>query len=210
MLEMKFGALAFVSLLTVVNPLGALPVYMSLAPEEATSGRRMALRASLVALAALTLFAFAGQMIFNVFSVSLDGLRLVGGILFFFVGFDMLRGEVARTKGSMALSDGEREGLAITPIGVPLIAGPGSISTVMILMSETGSALDKFTLVLVIIAVMGITFLLLRNAQNIMRMLGSNGSRLLGRLMGLIVMMIAVEFFFAGLRPFVKSLWPVG
>lgn len=210
MIEFKFGVLAFVSLLTVVNPLAALPVYLTLAPEQASASRRMALRVSLVALSALTLFAFAGQMIFDLFSVSLDGLRLVGGILFFIVGYDMLRGEVARTKGSMVLSEGEREGMAITPLGVPLIAGPGAISTVMILMSQTGDVLSKGVLVAAIVAVMAVTFLLLSNAQRVMSFLGQNGSRLLGRIMGLIVMMVAVEFFFAGLKPFVQSLWPTG
>ncbi len=205
MLELKFATMAFVSLLTVVNPLGTLPVYLAMSPAHETDGKRMAVRASLAALTALLLFALAGHLILNFFSVSVDALRLVGGVLFFIVGYDMLRGKSPEDSqsGEQGSAADER---AITPLGVPMIAGPGAISTVMILMSQTESFVDKGVLLVVICGVMAVTLFLLIYARRIMRLLGRVGSRVLDRVMGLILMLIAVEFFFAGLQYFVRQL----
>ncbi len=205
MLELKFAAMAFVSLLTVVNPLGTLPVYLAMSPAHEVDGRRMALRASFAALAALTLFAVAGHLILNLFSVSVDALRLVGGVLFFIVGYDMLKGKSSNDPQAADGSNNADE-MAITPLGVPMIAGPGAISTVMILMSQTESFVDKGVLLIVICGVMAVTLFLLIYARRIMKLLGKVGSRVLDRVMGLILMMIAVEFFFAGLQYFVHKL----
>ncbi len=197
--------MAFVSLLTVVNPLGTLPVYLAMSPACEADGRRMALRASFAALAALSLFAVAGHLILNFFSVSVDALRLVGGVLFFIVGYDMLKGKKpANSQAAEGASDADE--MAITPLGVPMIAGPGAISTVMILMSQTETFVDKGVLLVVICGVMAVTLFLLIYARRIMKLLGPVGSNVLDRVMGLILMMIAVEFFFAGLQHFVKKL----
>jgi MarC family membrane protein len=204
-LELKFAAMAFVSLLTVVNPLGTLPVYLAMSPARDSDGRRMAVRASLAALAALTIFALAGHLILNFFSVSVDALRLVGGVLFFIVGYDMLKGKNTNDTQT-AESNSNTDEIAITPLGVPLIAGPGAISTVMILMSQTQTFVDKGVLLIVICGVMAVTLFLLLYARRIMKLLGKVGSRILDRVMGLILMMIAVEFFFAGLQYFVRKL----
>ncbi len=205
MLEIKFATMAFVSLLTVVNPLGTLPVYLAMSPAHDSAGKRMAIRASLAALTALMLFAIAGHLILNIFSVSVDALRLVGGVLFFIVGYDMLRG-----KGPSDSESDEQETsadeMAITPLGVPMIAGPGAISTVMILMSQTETFVDKGILLISICSVMAVTLFLLLYARKIMKLIGPVGSKVLNRIMGLILMMIAVEFFFAGLQHFVHKL----
>jgi len=207
---LQFGLLCFVSLFTIIDPVGALPVYVSMTHELShPESRRVALRAVITAWIALVLFALTGRFIFDFFGISVNSLRIVGGIVFFIMGYEMLEARLTRTKADEQSVSEYIEDIAITPIGIPLIAGPGAIATVIVLMNETTGELEKqIALFAAITAVLLIAFVFLIGARQVMRVLGRSGNKILLRIMGLIVMAIAVEFFFNGLRPIIQSLNP--
>jgi multiple antibiotic resistance protein len=207
-LPWQFGLLCFVSLFTIIDPFGALPVYASMTSKLShRESRRVALRAALTAWIVLILFALTGRFLFDFFGISVNSLRVVGGIIFFIMGYEMLEARLTRTKSDEESVSEYIEDIAITPVGIPLIAGPGAITTVIVLMNETTGLIEKeIALMLAITAVLAITFLFLIGARQVMHALGHSGNKVLLRVMGLIVMAIAVEFFFNGLRPIVQGM----
>lgn len=207
-LPLQFGLLCFVSLFTIIDPFGALPVYASMTGKLSHSeSQRVALRAALTAWIVLIFFALTGRFLFDFFGISVNSLRVVGGIIFFIMGYEMLEARLTRTKSDAESVTEYIEDIAITPIGIPLIAGPGAITTVIVLMNETTGLIEKeIALILAITAVLAITFLFLIGARQVMHALGHSGNKVLLRVMGLIVMAIAVEFFFNGLRPIVQGM----
>jgi multiple antibiotic resistance protein len=207
-LPWQFGLLCFVSLFTIIDPFGALPVYASMTNKLShRESRRVALRAALTAWIVLILFALTGRFLFDFFGISVNSLRVVGGIIFFIMGYEMLEARLTRTKSDEESVSEYIEDIAITPVGIPLIAGPGAITTVIVLMNETTGLIEKeIALLLAITAVLAITFLFLIGARQVMHALGHSGNKVLLRVMGLIVMAIAVEFFFNGLRPIVQGM----
>lgn len=205
---LDFGILSFVSLFTMVNPVGVLPVYLSmtagLTPPQI---RRTALKAVITALLILLGFKFTGEIIFDFFSISVNSLRIVGGVIFFIMGYEMLQARLSRTKIEAESVHAYVNDIALTPLAIPVICGPGAITSVIIL-SESADSLSQHGALLVAIGVvMGITYAALLGAERIMGRMGENGTKVMMRLMGLIVMTIAVEFFFAGLKPIIRDIY---
>ncbi len=204
---LEFALLSFVSLFTMVNPLGAIPIFSSMtASLPHHQVRRTAVRATLTAFVILFLFALTGPFVFNFFHISLHSLRVVGGIIFFIMGYEMLQARLTRTMYDDESETRFVEEIAITPLGIPMICGPGAITSVIILMNQSSSFVEKGILLTVILLVLVLTCLILISGKKILAALGDSGNKVLLRLMGLIVMMIAVEFFFAGLKPIVKEM----
>ena len=203
---MELLLLYLTSLFTVINPLGAIPFYTNLtAGMNESDSRKVAYQASLTAFVSLMFFAYSGQAIFNFFGISVNGLRIVGGVLFFVMGYEMLRGT------SLPLRNKEQEQsfgseVAITPLGIPIISGPGSITVVILYMQETTTVIEQSILVAAIVLICTLTALCLAWGQRLLTLLGETGTRVMIRLMGLIVMLIAVEFFFAGITPYVQMM----
>ena len=207
-LILQFGLLSFISLFTMIDPIGALPVYVSMTSKLShKESRRVALRATLTAWLILMLFTLTGRFVFDFFGISVNSLRVVGGIIFFIMGYEMLEARLSRTQSDKESVSDYIEDIAITPLGIPLIAGPGAITTAIVLMNETTGILEKqIALMLAITLVLALAFLFLIGSRQVMHALGHSGNKILLRLMGLIVMAIAVEFFFNGLRPIVQSI----
>ncbi len=207
-LPLQFGALCFVSLFTMIDPIGALPIYVSMTSALSHhESRLVALRATFTAWLVLIGFALTGRFVFEFFGVSVNSLRIVAGVIFFIMGYEMLQARLTRTKSDEESISEYVEDIAITPLGIPLIAGPGAITSVILLMNEANGALENQAALLVAVtAVLFLAFLFLIGARQVMHALGSSGNKILLRLMGLIVMAIAVEFFFNGLRPIVQSM----
>ena len=147
------------------------------------------------------------QLLFNFFSITVDSFRIVGGIIFFMMGYDMLQARISKIKLN---SDEEKRNygtdIAITPLGIPMITGPGAITNSIVLMEDAAGWADKIILIVCVLIVMAITLLLLLFSSRIMKVLGETGNMVLMRIMGLIVMVIAVEFFFSGLKPVLQSI----
>lgn len=205
-----FGLLVFTSFFTLINPLGTMPIFMSMTSALSKSRRKQtAKKATIVAFLTILAFAFSGQILFKFFGISVNSFRIVGGVIFFTMGWDMLQARLVHFKHTddEKKIDAYVEDISITPLAIPMICGPGAITNAIILMESTGENVSlKITLVVVIAFVLLLTYLILVGASKITDKLGDTGNKVMMRLMGLIVMVIAVEFFFSGLKPIILNI----
>jgi multiple antibiotic resistance protein len=130
----------------------------------------------------------------------------VGGIIFFLMGYEMLQARLTRTQYDDETTHEYINDIALTPLGIPVICGPGAIATVIILMNQAKSPLEAGVVLGIIFLIIAITCLLMLGSKQVTHLIGENGNKVMLRLMGLIVMVIAVEFFFSGLRPIVREI----
>jgi len=202
-----FGLLAVTSFFTLINPLGVMPIFMTITGDlNAEQRKKTARKATIVSFFTLVAFAFSGQLLFQFFGISVNSLKIVGGVIFFIMGQDMLQARLSKIK----VSDNEIteyvNDVSITPLAIPMICGPGAITNGIVLMEEAGSLESKIILVGAILLTCLLTYIILWSSTRIINFLGDTGNKILMRLMGLIVMVIAVEFFFSGLRPIVQEM----
>jgi len=202
-----FGLLCFVSLFAVVEPLGLLPIFIGMTGSMAPAAQRsVARRACLIAFVTLLVFALTGQLIFRFFGISVDSMKVVGGVIFFLIGYEMLQARYTRTKFDESKAPEPDGDVALTPLGIPMIAGPGAITNVIVRWNEADSTPRQAAVLAAIAAVLALTLGILLGARRVARFLGESGNRVLLRLMGLITMVIAVELFFGGLTPIVQKM----
>ncbi|MDD4087484.1 MAG: MarC family protein, partial [Bacteroidales bacterium] len=157
----------------------------------------------------LVVFAFGGEMLFTFFGISVSGLTVVGGVLFFILGYDMLNARLSRIKITPEEVNKYVDDVSITPLGIPMIAGPGSITNAIILMDQSPEISQKIILISSILIVCLIILVILLSGNSIMKYLGDTGNKIMMKLMGLIVMVIAVEFFFTGISPYLKAIFNI-
>ena len=184
-----------------------MPLFMTMTKDfEVVSRRKTALKATIVSFFTIMSFAITGQLLFRFFGISVDSLRIVGGVIFFIMGQDMLQARLGNTKITESEMEKHITDISITPLAIPMICGPGAITNSIVLMQDAINVEMKLILIISILVICIITYLVLIAASPIMRVLGETGNKIMLRLMGLIVMVIGVEFFFAGLKPFVKEM----
>ncbi len=204
---LSFGLLGLTSFITLINPLSLMPVFMTMTSDfDDVSRKRIARKAIITSFFVLMLFAFGGQLLFGFFNISVNSLRIVGGVIFFFMGQDMLQARLAKVKVRDEEIKAYENDISITPLAIPLICGPGAITNAIVLMDDAGTIGLKAMLVGIIALVLATTYIVLISSGKIIKILGETGNKVLLRLMGLIVMVIAVEFFFAGLKPFIVDI----
>jgi multiple antibiotic resistance protein len=198
--DAKFVILAFSSLFSVINPIEAAPIFVSMtAGRTAKERRRMAFHASLAAALILTIFAATGGAIFSFFGITLPAFQIAGGILFTIMGLSTLQGdEHERTEGTEIATT--RRDPSIVPIGMPLIAGPGAISTVMVLVGQARDGGHRTALAIAIAANILLTLVLLLAAPTIVSRIGETGQRIISKIMGLITAVIGVQFVLNGVE----------
>ena len=193
----------FTSFITLVNPLGVMPVFMSMTTDlEKKEKRKTAIKAIITSLITLLIFAFGGEFLFHFFNISIDSLRIVGGVIFFIMGYEMLNAKLSSLKISSESVNDYVDDISVTPLGIPMIAGPGAITNAIVLMEDANTFNMKIAFITGLFITMIVTLTMLIGASEITRFLGKTGNKILMKIMGLIVMVIAVEFFFAGLLPF--------
>lgn len=197
-----FALLCFTSLFTITNPFSIMPVFLIMTQNIGNDERRVVVRrAILVATLALLLFVLAGQFLFKFFGISSDGFRIVGGFIIFRIGYDMLQAKYTSTK----LKDDEIKAYAndvsVTPLGIPMLCGPGAIANAIMLMEDATTIELKMVLIVAILLVYLITYFILRGSTRLVKLIGETGNNVMMRLMGLILMVIAVECFVSGIRP---------
>lgn len=199
--------LYFTSFITLVNPLGIMPVFLTMTTNLSKGQRRRtALKATITATVTLILFAFAGKYLFDFFGISVAGLKVVGGVLFFIIGYDMLNARLSQIKVTKEEVESYLDDISITPLGIPMIAGPGSITNAIVLMGESNDLSSKMMVIISILLVGVVVLVSLIGAVGINRFFGESGNKIMMKLMGLIVMVIAVEFFFAGIKPYIQAI----
>ena len=197
-----FALLCFTSLFTITSPLSTMPVFLTMTQSLDEKERRaVAIRATLVACCALLLFVLAGQFLFKFFGISTNGFRIVGGIIIFRIGFDMLQAKYTPMNLRKEEIKEYANDVSVAPLGIPLLCGPGAIANAIVLMQEAYSFEMKTAVIVAIILVYLITFVLLRWAGVLVKFIGETGNNVMMRLMGLILMVIAVECFVSGLKP---------
>lgn len=199
--------LYFTSFFTLMNPIGTMPVFLTMTSDLTKKQRRStAIKAVLTAGFALILFAFAGRYLFDFFGISVAGLKIVGGILFFIIGYDMLNARLSRMKMTEEEAEKYVDDISITPLGIPMIAGPGAITNAIVLMGDANDFAGKTLVIVSIILVLMVVLLTFIGAVGITKFIGEKGNKIMMKLMGLIVMVIAVEFFFSGITPYLQAI----
>ena len=205
--SLSFALLAFTSFFTLINPLGVIPIFVAMTTDLDEKDRaKTARKASFVSLLTIVIFALTGQLLFKFFGISVNSFRMVGGIIFFFMGMDMLQARLTRTKLKESEVKSYVNDISITPLAIPMICGPGPITNAIVLMEDAAGFDQKVILLTAIFVVMLITYLGLKFSSKITTLIGVTGNNVMMRLMGLIVMVIAVEFFFAGLKPIIRDM----
>jgi multiple antibiotic resistance protein len=202
--ELGFLLAVVASVFAIVDPVGTLPFFVGLTEGFSEADRELILRRAVVVCGTvLALFTLAGRFLFAAFGFTLEAFEIAGGILLFVVAYEMLRGEVTRTKltpGDQEEARTRRDEIAVVPLGIPLLAGPGAISTVMIYEGNAGN--EPFSVVATFVAV-GITtvatYVILHYGQRIVRSLGRIGVMAITRVMGLLLAAVAVQFIINGL-----------
>ena len=202
-----FALLCFTSLFTITSPLSTMPVFLTMTQSLDEKERRaVAIRATLVACCALLLFVLAGQFLFKFFGRSTNGFRIVGGIIIFRIGFDMLQPKYTPMNLRKEEIKEYANDVSVAPLGIPLLCGPGAIANAIVLMQEAHSFEMKTALIVAIVLVYVVTFCLLRWAGQLVKFIGETGNNVMMRLMGLILMVIAVECFVSGARPILTEI----
>lgn len=205
--QFAYGLLVFTSFFTLINPISAMPVLLGLT-SDMDNQKRLSIvkRAVIAAFLIIIFFAFTGQFLFKVFNISVDSFRIVGGAIFFVVGFDMLNARLSPLKVKDSETQQVVRDISITPLAIPMLCGPGAITNAIVMMEDATTLPLKITFVVSLIIMIGVTYIILASSSRLVKVLGQTGINVMMRIMGLIVMVIAVEFFFSGIRPFLTSL----
>ena len=199
---MPFAFVCFASFFTLTNPLGTMPVFLTMTKGLDEEQRaQIVKRATLISFFTLLAFTFTGQFLFSFFGISANGFRIAAGIIILKIGYDMLQARFTNTK----LSDEEirtyANDISITPLSIPMLCGPGAIANAIMLMDQA----DTFEMQAILVGMIGLIYLLsyviLRASSRLTPVLGETGLNVMMRLMGLILMVIAVECFVGGLKP---------
>jgi multiple antibiotic resistance protein len=198
----SFALTAVASILFVVDPPGALPAYLAMTEgDDAVKRRRTARKAALAATFVLAAFAAGGHWLFGLLGLTMPAFQIAGGLILFLVALDMMRAQRPTKEGPGEVSEGRaKEDIAITPLAVPLLAGPAALSTVATLMSQAPGWVEASVIYLSIAVTGAVIFVTLRLAEPLFRLLGKTGIQVLGRILGLVLAGIAVQFVLNGLR----------
>jgi multiple antibiotic resistance protein len=199
---LQFAFVALTSVFFLVDPIAAIPTFLAMtADDDQLQRRRMAKRAAWACLVVLSSFALAGKLIFRLFGITLPAFKIAGGVILLLIGLDMLRARRSQTKETPgeAQEGAGKDDIGIIPLGVPMLAGPGAISTVMVLMSGMPDWWYSIPVFAAIAVTSLASYWILAGADRVRLHLGETGIRILTRLMGLMLTAIAVQFMLNGL-----------
>lgn len=204
---LQFALVTFTSVLFIVDPIAVIPTYLVITQDETAAQRAItARRACIAAALILVVFTLGGRAIFQLLGITLPAFRIAGGLILWLVAMDMLHGERTTQESAPEISEGRvKEDVAITPLAMPMLAGPGAISTIIVL---AGQAQTPVRLVLVyasIVVTMLVAWITLRAAERLSVRLGQTGIRVMTRLMGLLLAAIAVQFVVTGVKDALAS-----
>jgi multiple antibiotic resistance protein len=203
------GITVFMGFFAMLNPIGNLPVFLGMVQDfDARTQKKIALRAVLAAFIIITVFTVFGHIIFRMFGITLPAFQIAGGIIVFIIGFQMLNAKEnpihSQTQEEKDLQREAASDMAISPLGIPLLAGPGTISTAMNFVGVEKSILN----VILVIAIFGlmclITYLLFVSSNVLAKKIGPSMLKVVSRIMGLILAVIAVQMLINGIEGTIK------
>jgi multiple antibiotic resistance protein len=193
----------FIGLVSIVNPIGAVPIFVNITSSMTRDERyRTGFMAAVALCAILCVVLFTGSAILKLFGITISSFRVAGGILILLMSISMMHAKISPTKQNEEESQvsPDRDSVAVVPLGIPLLAGPGAISAVIVFASRGTSPLHYLVLGVEIVLVAAIVWVSFRSAPYIERFLGKTGINVVMRIMGLIMTAVAVEFITGGLR----------
>jgi multiple antibiotic resistance protein len=199
---LEFSLMTASSVFFIVDPFATIPAFVVMTEHDGAEKRaRMARQAAWTCFLVLTTFALAGGVIFKIFGITLPAFKIAGGLLLFLVAVDMLQARRSQTQESAEEREAAsaKEEVGISPIGIPMLAGPGAISTVMVLMGQSKYWWQAAPVFGAIAVTAAASYYILSGADRVRGLLGEIGIRVLGRLMGLVLVAIAVQFVLNGL-----------
>ncbi|MBU2993589.1 MarC family protein [Octadecabacter sp. 1_MG-2023] len=203
-MDPNFLITAFFALFVVIDPIGLAPLFVALTVGMSPAKRRsIAIRASLVAIGILLVFSLFGEGILEFIGISMPAFRIAGGILLFITALDMLFERRQKRREDQAEEDEQHEDdPSVFPLAIPLIAGPGSIATIILLVGQTEGTAGYFAVMGVLLAVFAMTFVMFLGASTIERLLGKTGITVVTRLLGMLLAALSVQFVLDGLASF--------
>ncbi len=215
-MDLAFAVTAFASIFAVMNPVGNLPVFVAITEGYSPElKRKVRNKVCIVAGSVLVVFALFGNVIFDLYGITIPAFKIAGGILLFSIAFTMTRGQLTKSKMTEEEAEeaSEKEEVGVVPLGIPLFAGPGAITTVMIYVSyaqDSGEpTLNLLFLFLGIFATVAISFVLLKYAEPLFSRMGKSGAMAFTRIMGLLLAAMAVEFVLSGTFEAVANHWGI-
>lgn len=200
---------AFVTLLVTIDPPGLAPLFLALTPGmDRRQRQQVAGRATIIGFIIMAVFALAGAQIMGVLGITIGAFRVAGGLLLFWIAFEMIfekRTERKEKSAEVAITKDHIRNIAAFPLAIPLIAGPGAISAIILLSSSFHGPVEQSSLLLVILACMLITYVVLRLSERVDRLLGETGRSILTRLLGVILAALAVQFVADGVKALIAG-----
>lgn len=196
---MELFIYVFAALFSVINPLGTVPIFVGLTQEYSASDRsKTSLLTAINIFVILLISFFTGRFILHFFGISIESLRIAGGLIIVTSGFALLTGSFSKHKGmekERVKNDAfQRESVSLTPLAIPMLAGPGSISLLIGMYEDYSIISEKIIAILAILGVCLATFLVLRSSHYIVKMLGASGINAISRIIGFIVIAIGIEY----------------
>jgi multiple antibiotic resistance protein len=205
----SFALVAFPSLIVFINPVMVTSVFITLTSSATSQAKRAIIgKTTIIAFIVLLVFAISGTLVFKFFSITIGAFQIAGGIILFSVAMGMLHATASRTKQTPEEMDEamSRDDIAVVPLAIPMVSGPGAITTVIVLSGEARAIPNMAILFLAIVVAMVIVFVMLRNAARIQKYLGPSGLNITTRLMGLVLAAIAVQFVIRGVESVLPEL----
>jgi len=207
---MELFIYVFAALFSVINPLGTVPIFVGLTKEDSKGERsKTSILTAINIFVILLISFFTGRYILNFFGISLDSLRIAGGLIITTSGFALLTGSFSKHKGmdkpKVKEDAFQRDGVSLTPLAIPMLAGPGSISFLIGLYQEYELWNDKLIAVMAILCVCLATFLVLKSSHYIVNFLGASGINAISRIIGFIVIAIGVEYISSSVLNLLRS-----
>ena len=198
----QFSLVTFASMLFIVDPIAVVPTYLVITQGQSADQRRVTARRACVAAAILlAVFAVAGSRIFGLFGITMPAFRIAGGLILWLVAMDMLHGTRSTQEGAAEISEGQaKDDVALTPLAMPMLAGPGAISTVMVLAGQAHTTVQTIIVYGSVAVTLFISWITLRLAERLVVRMGQTGIRVMTRIMGLLLAAIAVQFVITGAR----------
>ena len=198
----QFALVTFTSILFLVDPIAVVPTFLAITQGESIERRRATARRACVAAGILLIvFAAGGTLIFRAFGITLPAFRIAGGAILWLVAMDMLRGERSTQESEAEIDEGrQKDDVAITPLAIPMLAGPGAISTVMVLSGQARSPARAAVVYGSIVVTLVISWIMLRISDRVMSRFGQTGIRVTMRIMGLLLAAVAVQFVITGVK----------
>ena len=205
--------LIFTSILFIVDPFAVIPTFLAMTARDAPAQRRvLARRGAWTCAITLIAFALGGSLIFKIFGITIGAFKIAGGVLIGLNALDMVQARRSQQRETpIETAEGiQKDDIGIMPLGVPMLAGPGAISTVMVLALGAKSTAAMVTVYVSIMLTALITYWVLSAASMVERRLGQTGMRILTRLMGLVLAAIAVQFIIDGIKLSFRDFHPMG